>query len=808
MHTLLQDIRYALRMLIKNPGFSAIAILSLALGIGGNTAIFGFVNALLIRPLPYPEPATLVRITEFFPKAGYDLFLDKCHSMEIALVGPGAEFNLTGQGQAVRITGSDVSANFFSVLGVQVERGRAFRDREDRPGRDAIVILSHTLWQTQFGGDPNVAGRTIAIAGVNRTVVGVMPASFAFPSRRVQFWIPARIDPTAREQYWAGEFVPLIGRLRPGASIAVARAEVRSVVEGLWKLFPWPMPRNWNSDATVISLQSDLVGNVRERLLILLSAVAAVLLIACANIASLLLSRAISRRKEMALRSAIGAGSSRIVRQLLTEGLALGLAGSIAGVLLGAVASSMFNSILPSDLPGAETLGVDLPLVGFAVALGVVTGLASGVVPALSARKVNLADTLKAGSQRSSGRGWSHLRSWLVTVEVALAVVLVVGAGLLMKSLYALSTAQLGFSPQRILTVKISPEQSLCAEPRNCIASYGRLLERARGISGGVAVAIANTVPLDGELPAIAADLEDHPKTADFPSPMLWTGAITPGYLPLMGIPLIAGRKFNDSDGRQAPGVVLITASTAKRFWPHESAIGKHIKPVSEKLWRTIVGVVADVRQHNLANRSPDAISGAIYMPYAQSVTYQGDNGPPAVMNLLVKTAAKAPQAASEIRRVATEANPNVPVGQVVPLEGIVSESIAGVRSTTQVFLLFAAAALALAAIGIYGLISYCVTQRTYEIGVRMAIGATGGSIVGLIVRHNLRVMLLGLLAGLAASFVLTRFLSGFLFGLAPTDPMTFLEVAALLIVVDVAASAGPAWRASRVDPIRTLRAE
>jgi predicted permease len=763
----LHDFRQALRMLRKNPGFSTIAVISLALGIGGNTAIFSFVHALLIRPLPYPDPGALVRITDLFPKAGYDLLQDKCHSMEIALTSPGAEFNLTGQGQAVRITGSDVSANFFSVLGVPVERGRSFREGEDRPGRDALVILSHNLWQSQFASDPNVVGRTITLAGINRTVVGVMPASFAFPSRRVQFWIPTRIDPTVRNKYWAGEFVPLFARLRPGGSIALARAEVRSVVAGFWKLFPWPMPRNWNSDATVISLQSDLVGNVRERLLILLSAVAAVLLIACANIASLLLSRALSRRKEMALRSAIGAGSFRIVRQLLTEGLALGLTGSIAGLLLGAIASSVFNSILPSDLPGTETIGVDLPLIAFAMSLGVATGLAFGLAPALSAHKIDLADALKTGSQRSSGRAWSRFRSWLVTVEVALAVVLVVGAGLLMKSLYGLSTVELGFSSERVLTVKISPEQSLCAEPMNCIASYGRLLERARGVSGAVTVALANTVPLDGHLPAIPADVEDHPRTADFPSPMLWMGAITPGYLRLMDIPLIAGRDFTDGDGRQAPGVVLVTASTARHFWPHESAIGKHLKPVSEKQWRTIIGVVADIRQHNLANRSPGTISGAIYMPYAQSVLSGGDQGPPAVMNLLVKTASNAPLAPHEIRQAAMEANPNVPIGEVVALEKIASESIAGFRSTTQVFLLFAAAALALAAIGIYGLISYSVAQRTYEIGVRMAIGATGGSIVGLIVRQSLRVMLFGLLAGLAASFVLTRFLSGLLFDLA-----------------------------------------
>jgi predicted permease len=803
---LLQDIRYALRIFRKNAGFSGIAVLSLALGIAGNTAIFSIINALLIRPLPFREPARLVRITQLYPKAILEHFRQRSKTMDIAFVGPGSELNLTGQGPAIRITGSETSANFFSVLGATVERGRVFEPGEDRPGSDGIVILSRELWRTKFEDDPNILGRTITLAGINRRVVGIMPAGFSFPSTKVQLWIPARIDPRKFEDYWGGAFVPLIARLRPGAGIDEARREIHSLAAGVWTLFPWPMPKHWNADSTVISLQTDLAGETRSKLFVLLGAVGTVLIIACANVASLLLARATTRRKEIAMRAALGAGGGRIVRQLLTESVVLALAAGVIGCLLAVTALSLFRSMVPADMPGIAQIGFDWRVAAFAAALSILTGLSFGIVPALNARKVDLVQAMKTGSQRSTTNAWMALRGWLIAGEIALTLVLVVGAGLLIKSLYDLTTVHPGFNSQRMLTVKISPNDSFCARREACIAFYNRLLERARSVSGVVDAAIVNTVPLEGELPAIPTDVEGHPRTVDFPSPMLWFGAISPHYLSLMQIPLLSGRAFTDADGPNAPPVILISASTARRFWPGVNPIGKHIRKAPDTGWRTIVGVVADVKQYRLAGNFVDWLQGAVYMPYAQAV--QGDGQIPAVMNLLVKTAGSVEEAGADIRRVAVEANPEIPVGKILPLTQVVGDSISGFRSTTWLFLSFAAAALILAAIGLYGLMSYSVSQRTYEISMRMAIGAQAGSIISLILNQSLRITALGIGAGVAASFLLTRFLSGLLFGVTATDPLTFAGVSLLLLIVAVAASAIPAWRAARIDPIRTLRAE
>ena len=803
---LLQDVRYALRVFTKNLGFSSVAIISLALGIAGNTAIFSIVNALLIRPLPFHEPDRLVRITNLHPKALLEYFQQHSRTMDIAFVGPGAEINLTGQGPAMRVTASETSANLFSVLGVTVERGRAFASDEDRPGKDGVVILSHELWRTKFRQDPNIVGRTITLGGMNRRVAGIASASFAFPSTKVQVWIPARIDPRNIIDYWGGAFVPLIARIRPGASMEQTRGEIHSLAAGVWRLFPWPMPKRFNADSTVISLQTDLAGETRSKLFVLLAAVGAVLAIACANVAGLLLARATTRRKEIAMRAALGAGSGRIVRQLLTESVVLALAAGGIGILLGTTALSLFRSVVPPQIPGMAQIGFDWRVALFAAALSVLTGLSFGVVPALNARSLDLVEAMKTGSQRSTTNSWIALRGWLIAGEIALTLVLVVGAGLLMKSLYGLTNVNPGFNAQKILTVKISPNDAFCAQREACVAFYRRLVEQADGISGVVDAAVANTVPLDGGLPAIPTEVEDHPRTPDFPSPMLWAGAVSPSYLSLLRIPLLSGRAFTDADGSNASPVILISASTATRFWPGVNPIGKHIRRAGEKSWRVIIGVVADVRQFNLANNSPGAISGAMYMPYAQAV--QGNGQIPVVMNLLVKTTASADQAATDIRRIAVEANPDIPVGKVLTLTGIVGDSISGFRSTIWVFLSFAAAALLLAAVGIYGLMSYSVSQRTYEISVRMATGATNGSIVRLILGQSLRTTLLGLSLGIGASFLLTRFLSGLLFAVTATDPLIFTYVCLFLVVVAAAASSIPAWRASRIDPIRTLRAE
>lgn len=473
----LHDIRYALRIFKRNPGFASIAILSLALGIAGNTAIFSIINTLLIEPLPFHEPNRLMRITQLYPKAILEYFQQRSKTMDIAFVSPGSEFNLTGVGPASRIAGSETSANFFSVLGATVERGRTFELGEDRPGKDGVIIISHELWRDKFHENSDVLGRTIALDGINRRVIGITAANFAFPATRVQFWIPARIDPGNAADYWGGEFVPLIARLRPGANMQQARSEIRSLAAGVWKLFPWPMPRRWNADSTVASLQSDLAGDTRTELFILLGAVGTVLIIACANVASLLLARATTRRKEVAMRAALGAGTGRIIRQLLTESMVLALAAGVIGVVLGTTSLSLFRAVVPPEIPGMAQVGLDWRVCVFAAALFVLTGLSFGIVPALDAGKLDLIEAMRSGSQRSATKTWMAMRSWLIAGEIALTVVLVVGAGLLMKSLYDLTALNPGFDSARILTVKISPNDSFCAQRESCIAFYSRLME-------------------------------------------------------------------------------------------------------------------------------------------------------------------------------------------------------------------------------------------------------------------------------------------------------------------------------------------
>jgi predicted permease len=802
----LQDLRYAARMFARTPGFTAIAVLSLAVGIGGNAAMFSLVDALLVRPLPYPHPDRLIRITGIDPRAAVSAFQQQSRTMDIAASSVGSDFNLTGQGEAARIFGTAVSANLFSVLAAPAARGRTFQTGEDAPGRDAVVVLSYSLWKTRFDGDPSILGRVIALDGMHRQVIGIMPAGFSYPSSKVQLWIPLRLDPSNFLEYWGGEFVPLVARLRPGATVQQARSEIHALVERFRKTFPYPMARDWNADATAIPLQQDLVGDIRGKLIILLASVGLVLLIACVNVASLLLSRATARRKEIALRVALGASRLRIIRQLMTESVLLALVGGGLGILLGMSVLSIFKSVLPSSTPGLAQAGIDWQVAGAIAALALATGLAFGFAPALSASQVDLSSSIKSGSQRSTGTVWTRLRSWLIASEVAFTVVLVVSSGLLIRSLYSLSEANPGFEPARILTVRISPDQSACTKRPACIALYGGLLERADKVPGVEDAALANTVPLDGELPTLAVDVERHPKSADFPAPMFWAGAVSPDYLRMLRIPLLSGRRFTEADGEKSAPVVLISAATARRFWPGENPVGKHVKSTDESQWRTVVGVVGDVRQFRLSQGLPNWVAGAMYMPYPQAVRQDGQI--PAAMTLLVRASAAGEGLVTRIRQLAVDQDPDAPVGQVQPLEQVVSASIADFRSTIRVFISFAAAAILLAAIGIYGLVSYWVTQRTYEIGLRVAIGATRQRILSMILAQGLRVALYGIGAGLVAALALTRFLASLLYGVQASDPLTFLAVTALVLGVAITATAFPAWRAARIDPVRSLRVE
>lgn len=803
---LLQDARFAARMFRRTPGFTMIAIISLAVGIGGNVAMFTLIDTLLIRPLPFANPNRLVRITGIYPRAALPIFQQHNRALDVALAGPTSELNLTGSGEPIRIEGSIASPNLFQVLGVSVERGRTFEPGEDLPGRNGVVILSDSLWKSKFGGHPDIVGRTIALNGVNRQIVGIAPPGFGYPSSEVQLWLPARLDPSNMVEYWGGDFVTLIGRLRPGATLSQARNELPSIVSRVRRGFPFPMARDWNANATIISLRQDLTGGVCTRLIILFASVGLVLLIACANVANLLLSRATTRRKEIALRAAVGAGRFRIVRQLLTESILLAFLGTALGTLLGSAALSIFKSLLPPGIPGLVRAGLDGHVVAFAAGLALLTGAAFGLAPALSASQIDLAGAMKTGSQRSTATRWSSLRSWLIGGEVCLTLLLLVSAGLLMKSLYALSEGNTGFDPNGILTVRISPNQSLCAQRSACIALYDRILQRARDLSSVSHAAIANTVPLSGELPMIAVDVEGHPKSVDFPAPMFWAGAVSPGYLRLMKIRLIAGREFTEADGPNAPPVILVTPATARRYWPAQNPIGKHIKSASETRWRTVVGVVGSVRQYTLAADLPDWVGGAMYMPYAQSI--QGSQQIPAAMNLLVKVRIDSGRLRSELHELAREQALNAPIGAVETLSGIMSASIGDFRSTIAIFIGFAATAILLAMVGIYGLVSYWVTQRTYEIGLRMAIGATRRNIVSLIFGQGLRIAMYGIVAGVLAAVLLTRFLASLLYGVKATDPTTFAAMTALMLCVVGLATAIPAWKASRIDPVKSLRAE
>ena len=801
-----QDLRYAIRMYGRTPVFTAISMVSLALGIGGNAAMFSLVNALLVRPLPYTQPENLVRITGTFPRAALPFFQERSQAMQIAAVSIGSEINLAGQDPAIRVTGSSASPNFLTVLGASVARGRSFKSGEVSPGRVSVVILSHSLWKGFFGSDPSAVGRIVRLNGVDREIVGIMPPGFSYPSARVQLWIPMRLDPSNFVEYWGSEYMPLVARLRPGSAIGEAQGEVRKLVSDLKGAFPFAMARDWNADSTAIPLQQDIIGDVRGKLIILLSAVGLVLLIACANVASLLLSRATTRRKEIALRAALGAGHWRIVRQLLTESVGLALTSAGLGILLGAGGLSLFKALLPPSLPGLAETTIDWQIVAAISVLALLTGLASGIAPALSVYQVSVTETIKTGSQRSTSRSWSRVRGMLIAGEVALTLVLLVSAGLLMRSLYKLSDVKPGFDSERILTVQISFNESLCAQRAACIALYDQLLRRSIAVAGVREVAIANSAPLDGQLPTIPVRVDGQPNTNDHPSAMLFLGAVSAGYLEMMRIPLLSGRYLMRSDAGDAAGVAVISAAAAKHFWPEESAIGKHIRPTSGKQWLTVVGVVGDVRHATLSKGLPDWVEGAIYLPYPQAVTEDGKL--PAAMTLMAKVDANNGRVQSDIRQLALNIDPNVPVSRVTALEEVVSGSIADFRSMMQIFLSFAGAAILLAAVGIYGLLSYWVSQRTYEIGLRVAVGATRRQIVSMILAQGLKVSIYGVVGGLLGAIVFTRFLQSLLYGVTATDSLTFAMVTGLVLGVTIVAAAFPAWRATRIDPVKSLRAD
>lgn len=809
LETLVQDLRYGGRMLRKYRGFTLVSVLTLALGIGANTAIFSLVDSILLRPLPFAQPEKLVSLTGTYPKGALVAMRDQVKSIGVAAYAEGHEFNLTEQGEEpVRLTGTLVSAEFFMVLGVHPELGGPFTPGDDKAGQDNYVILSHSLWQQSFGSDPSIVGRNIKLEGVSRQVRGVMPADFHFPSAKTQVWIPLHNDPSDTIAYWAGDFMPIIGRLRPAASIPQARTEIRLFQSGVGKLFPWAMPDSWNANISVVELKSDMVSDVRSRLILLLGAVGLILLIACVNVANLALSRAGTREKEIALRLAVGADSRRVVRQLLTESVLLAVLGGMLGLLLATQGLQLLKFTLPADTPRLADAQIDWRVLVFTAVLAILTGFLFGLAPALQASRTALANTLNSVARGAAASVSHRLRGALAIAEIALAVLLIVSAGLLIRSFWSLSHVDPGFRTSRVLTARITPNQSFCNDPARCISFYGDLLNRIHAAPGVTSAALVNTLPLGGRVAKRALEIENLVTPPGDNPPLFWMDVVTPDYFRVMNIPVVSGRTFASEDlASSTSAVVVISASTARRFWPGQNVIGAHLRLSSEEGWRTIMGVVPDVRAYDLQHSVPDWINGTLYLPYNEKATLEGGRVP-SDMTIVVQTSSEETQMQETLRRTVSALGADIPISEVKPMREMVSESVSTSASTTVLFVAFAALAVVLGAIGIYGVLSFLVSTRTREIGIRISLGALPRDVLWLILKEGAQFSLTGIALGLASAFIFTRLLASELYGVSPADPLTFLAAAFLMLFVTLLACYVPTRRAMRVDPMITLRSE
>jgi predicted permease len=798
----LADVRFGARTLRKSLAFTAIAVVTLALGIGANTAIFSLVNGILLVPLPYPGAEQLVSVTGTYPQGALVAMREQVHTMDVAAYAEGHDLNLTGSGEPLRLTATLVSAELLSILGARPELGRRFARGEDVPGQDNYAILSHALWLRRFGGDATIIGRSIALEGVSRQVIGIMPGDFRFPSAKTEIWIPLHNDPRRIKSHWAGDFMPVIGRLHPGSTMGQAHGEIRRFQSQVGALFPWPMPSSWNADVGVVPLQNGMVADVRARLLMLLAAVALVLLIACTNVANLTLSRAATREKEVAIRAAMGAGRQRIMRQLLTESVVLASLGATLGLVLATEGLSLLKALLPADTPRLTGVRMDWRVLAFTAGLAVVTGLVVGLAPALHMSRAALTASLKSSGRSAAVSVSQRLRSGLVIAEIALAVVLVIAAGLMMRSFWALSHVNPGFRAEHILTARITPDESFCGDTTRCLAFYRNVLDQVQTFPGVRGVALVNTLPLGGRVTKRSIELDDHAGAA----PLFWLNIVTPGYFSVMGVPLLSGRGFSDAD-TSGPPVAIVTAETARKFWPNQSALGKHIRLLDDQSWRTIVAVISDVRAYDLQRNAPNWIEGTAYVPYTATATLE-DRRVPSEMTIAIRTAADDSPITARLRDSVAALNHEAPVSEVKTMGTVVSDAVSAPASTTSLFVAFAGVALLLGVIGIYGVLSFLVSQRTREIGVRIALGAQPGEVLYLVMKEGATFSFAGIAAGLAGALLVTRLMSSELYGVSPLDPITYVGVALVMAAVTLLACYLPTRRAMRVDPMVALRSE
>ena len=771
LETLAQDLRYGARSLRKSPGFTLIAVLTLGLGIGANTAIFSLVDGILLRPLPYANPERLVSIKGTYPKGAFAAMREQVHTMDVAAYSEDHQFNLTGYGEPVRLAGTMVSAELLSILGARPELGRVFYPGEDVAGQDNYVILSHAMWQQRFGGDASIIGRSIELEGGSRQVIGVMPADFRFPSAKTKFWVPLHIDPRNAAGYWAGDFMPVVAKLRPGSTIAKADAEIRLFQSRVSKMFPWPMPASWNADVSVLPLHNEMVAEVRSRLLMLLGAVALVLLIACANVANLTLSRAATREKEIAIHTALGAGRQRIITQLLTESVLLALAGGVLGLAFAEGGLRLLRATLPADMPRLMDVHLDWRVLFFTGTLALLTGFLFGLAPAWQSSRVAPTESLKSGGRGVSSSIAQRFRRALVIGEVALAVMLVLSAGLLMRSFWMLSHRDPGFKSEHVVTARITPNESYCSDAARCLAFYSSVLRQAQGSAGFTGAALVNTLPLDGRIAKRNVNIEGHDVANGGNLPLIWLNVVTPDYFRVMGMTVLAGRDFAGADER-GDAVAVVTAATARRYWPNQDAVGKHVRLLGDRVWHTVVGVIPDVQAYDLQTVEPGWIEGVVYIPYNAGATLE-DGTVPAEMTIAVRTDIEASKVGATLQSIISGLNREVPVSDVKSMQAVVSEAASTPASTTMLFAAFAALALVLGMIGIYGVLAFLVSKRTREIGIRVALGARRQDVVWLVVKEGATFAFAGIALGLCGAAAVTQLLKSELYGVSSTDAIT-----------------------------------
>jgi putative ABC transport system permease protein len=802
MDRLWQDIRYAAHQLRTNPGFTIAAVLTLALGIGANTAMFSVVNAVLLRPLPYHQPERLVGLSlDGLDYVGTFLqFRERAKTLDVAAYNPaGTEVTLTGSGEPVQLKGAAVSSNFFAVLGAQASIGRMFLPSEGEAGHAAVVLLSEGLWRSRFGGDRTIVGQQISLDGVSRTIVGVMPPDVRFPTVATQLWIPLAPDPANRVALWSTS-ATLVGRLHPGVTISRASTEVATLTPQMLALFPWSMPERFGRATDVEPLQQRIVGDVAPMLFILLGAVAFVLLIACVNVANLLLVRTGARQREIAIRTVLGAQRGRLVRQMLTESMLLALLGGAVGLMLAFLGVRLLRMLLPADTPRLAEIAIDGRVLVVTLVVALVTGVIFGLLPALRAGRTDPQSALREGGRgTSAGPGRRRLSRVLVASEVALAVVLVTGAGLLLRSFQHLLRINPGFRTESVVSASVALPRFRLADDVSKRTFTEELLQRVDALPGVRAAALTTRLPFGGRNYSSVFIIEGRPDpatTGDWPLADVAT-TVSVDYLSTMGIPLLRGRAFSASDREGAPPVVLISENLARKYWPDEDAVGKRIKGPGNGGWWTVVGIVGDVKHDQLSESSRTAF----YRPIGQAPM---DNA----VSVVIRTTADPRSVATSLRGVVSSIDADIPVSEIRTMSDLIAGSLARPRFAMVLLGAFGLLALGLGAIGVYGVLAQTVGDRMREIGLRVALGARPADVLRMVIGQGFGLALTGVAVGLAISAAITRLLAGLLYGVGTTDPVTFAMVPLVLVVVALLASYLPARRAAAVDPMVALRSE